>query len=294
MEELLLIGGSNVDYIGTPKEKLNRSTSNIGEINISFGGVMRNICENLARLGNKLIFMSAIGSDVYGKMLKRELEDLGVKIISPISNEATSSYLAINNHENNLDVAICESKIILEINKGFLAQYSSIIKEHQYIILDGNLEEEFIDALFLAYPDKKYIVDGITPQKVLRFQKHLKDIYLLKCNIYEAKALMNFDLSEKDLVNGLLVKGVKNVVLSHGSKDIYYGNNLNDIGRVKVNEIKDFVNTTGCGDALLSGIVNQIIKGKSLKEAIEFGTKLSEVTLFSKAATSIEVEKFRN
>ena len=51
---MLLFGGSNIDYIGTSDEKLIDGVSNIGSVSISFGGVMRNIAENLARLGNHI------------------------------------------------------------------------------------------------------------------------------------------------------------------------------------------------------------------------------------------------
>ena len=56
MEKVILIGGSNIDYIGTSKEELISNVSNVGTVSISFGGVMRNICENLLRLNNKITF----------------------------------------------------------------------------------------------------------------------------------------------------------------------------------------------------------------------------------------------
>ena len=78
---LLLIGGSNIDYIATSKDKLIKKVSNIGTVSISFGGVMRNIAENLARLGNKIDFLTAIGDDANGKAMKDDLESLGINVI---------------------------------------------------------------------------------------------------------------------------------------------------------------------------------------------------------------------
>ena len=72
---LLLIGGSNIDYIGISQNKLISNVSNIGTISISFGGVMRNICENLARLNNNITFITAIGKDTLGQELKKQLID---------------------------------------------------------------------------------------------------------------------------------------------------------------------------------------------------------------------------
>ena len=65
----------------------------------------------------------------------------------------------------------------------------------------------------------------------------------------------------------MLAKGIKSVVVSNRNNDIYYGLNSRDIGKVHVNEIKEFENTNGCGDALFSGLIDYLLEGKSLKEA---------------------------
>ena len=97
----LLIGGSNVDYIATSRDKLQKRVSNIGEVSISFGGVMRNIAENLARLGNKIDFITAIGEDANGKEMRNELIKLGINVITPKTDYPSGSYVAINdaNHD---------------------------------------------------------------------------------------------------------------------------------------------------------------------------------------------------
>jgi pseudouridine kinase len=46
-----IIGGINIDIEGAPFKKLKYQDSNPGKIRLSYGGVGRNIAENLARLG---------------------------------------------------------------------------------------------------------------------------------------------------------------------------------------------------------------------------------------------------
>ena len=116
---LLLIGGSNIDYIGISQNKLISNVSNIGTISISFGGVMRNICENLARLNNNITFITAIGKDTLGQELKKQLIDLKVKIYSPDTHLPSGSYLAINDNNHDLYSAICDNRIITQINTDF-------------------------------------------------------------------------------------------------------------------------------------------------------------------------------
>ena len=116
----LLIGGSNIDYIATSKDKLIKKVSNIGTVSISFGGVMRNIAENLARLGNKIDFLTAIGDDANGKAMRDDLESLGINVISPKSIYPSGSYVAINDSNHDMVEGICDNRIIKDINIDFI------------------------------------------------------------------------------------------------------------------------------------------------------------------------------
>lgn len=291
-KSLLIIGGSNIDYIATSKDKILSGVSNIGKVNISFGGVARNICENLARLGNKIDFITTIGNDLYGNNLYKQLKDLNVNVIFPKVNLNSSSYLAINDNNHDLALAVCDNEIINYLDKEFLGNYNNLILSHEYIILDANLNSETIDYIFNLYFHKKIIVDAISPTKILKFKKHLSNIYLLKCNKFEARALVNDESSNASLVKKLLEYGVKNVVISFGASDIYYGSK-DEIGIIKNELITDFINTTGCGDALTSGIIDHfIVLNQKLKDSIIFGNKLSKITLMSSSSTSKEIAKY--
>lgn len=290
----LLIGGSNVDYIATSRDKLQKRVSNIGEVSISFGGVMRNIAENLARLGNKIDFITAIGEDANGKEMRNELIKLGINVITPKTEYPSGSYVAINDVNHDMVDAICDNRIIRDLSTEFLKSQHDLIASHEYVIMDANISEEAINYLFNTYPSKKFIVEAISPSKVLKFKNYLDKLFLIKCNIHEARMLMGIDLMEKDLVSGLLARGVKNVVVSHGAHDVYFGENYRRVDLVKVNEVKEFENTTGCGDALTSGVIDYFLRGKKLKEAVAFGNELSRLTLMSKSATSKEIEKYRH
>lgn len=292
---LLLIGGSNIDFIAKSDNKIIKRTSNIGSVSITDGGVMRNIAENLARLGNEIDFITAIGNDPLGISLKNKLLNLGIKVYSPETTLSTGSYVAILDEKHDLMESVCDNKINDSITIEFLKSHEDLISSHEYIGLDTNLNQDIIDYLFKTFPNKKYIVDGISPIKVLKIKDYLNHIFLIKCNIKEARALMGIDLVEKDLVSGLLARGAQNVVVSHGSKDIYFGTNFRyKIDLVHVEEIKDIENTTGCGDALTSGVIDYYLSGKKLKDAVAFGYELSRVTLMSKGATSEEISKYAN
>ena len=62
-DPVIVIGGSGVDLIGRLHGKLRAGTSNPANIRTSFGGVARNVAENLSRLGQRVSLVTAVGDD---------------------------------------------------------------------------------------------------------------------------------------------------------------------------------------------------------------------------------------
>ena len=57
MSDIAIMGGIAADIEGRPDGMLIYADSNPGKIKISYGGVSRNITENLARLGADVSFV---------------------------------------------------------------------------------------------------------------------------------------------------------------------------------------------------------------------------------------------
>ena len=58
------IGGANMDIHCKSDRQLIMRDSNPGSLQTSLGGVCRNICENLARLGESVRLITVVGYDV--------------------------------------------------------------------------------------------------------------------------------------------------------------------------------------------------------------------------------------
>lgn len=292
MEKIVLIGGNTIDYIATSKNKLIKKTSNIGSLSISLGGLMRNICVNLANLGMKCYFFTCIGSDLYGKMMNDDLNKHNIDVLSPkIDNFNNASYICINDSNHDIEDAIIDNEIMKELTFDFLLDNKNVFDKSSYLVMDTNLDEEEIDNIFNEFKDKKIIVEAISRSKVNRIKAHLKDIYLLKCNIFEARTLLNDETSSGEiLLDKFISLGVRNLILSQGGDSILYLENFKK-GEVKIEKEESIVNTTGCGDALLAGIIYKIVNNYTFEEAIKFGREMAKLTLHSKAATSEKVKE---
>jgi len=265
MKDLLIIGGSNIDYTASSVNPLIPEDSNIGHLNISFGGVARNVVENLARLGDKITFITAIGNDAGGQKLRRDLRSLKVKVLAiEDKNCPTSSYLSINDNLGNMTVGVCDSRILDCRTTEDIAFFNDITSKHHNIVLDANLNQETIDYIFANYFSHLFYVEAVSASKVSRFRKHLKEIYLFKMNYLEAKTLMNEDKDIHTLANDILSAGV----------------NASRIEDLPVEKATHIVSECGAGDALFAGVLHEMIeKGKNLGASVKFGAMLSKATL---------------
>lgn len=290
MPDILVIGGSNIDFSSQSDKPLIRGDSNIGRRKISFGGVGRNVCENLAHLKNSVSFITAIGKDSRGQERKRNLERRGVKTYVPDLDYPSGSYNVILDSNGNRCVAICETSFLDHLKGEDLKPFDSLIQSHEYIVLEANRNKNVIDYLFKTYPDKKFLVETVSANKVSRFVPYLSSIYLFKSNVLESKYALNEEKDPFGLAKDLLDKGVKNVVISNGSRPITFGNK-DSIEERKVIPVKKIVSENGAGDALFSGILHALHQGKSLKEAVAFGSLVSERTLSYPGACNPDIGK---
>src|SRR5574344_1176995 len=158
--DILLIGGSNIDFLAKSFKTLIPSDSNPGELSISYGGVGRNIAENLALLNDRVTFITGIGNDTNGEGLVKQLEKRGVKVIFPKPTASSSSYIAICDETGDMQIAVCDSRAIDNLSAEFIKEHEDVIKDKEYVFFETNLAQKTIEKMIKAYPDKKWCVEA--------------------------------------------------------------------------------------------------------------------------------------
>lgn len=108
-----VIGASNVDISATSLSPLVSGDSNPGKVEISFGGVGRNIAENLCRLGQSVSLITAYGEDPFGQMLRAQAQELGLDVSLSLRDERMSSslYVCVNQPEGEMAVAVSDMEV---------------------------------------------------------------------------------------------------------------------------------------------------------------------------------------
>lgn len=295
-KNICVIGGCNIDFIAKSFEKINMKDSNPGTMQYSFGGVAKNISENLIRLGIKNKFITVFGDDAYSREIKNYLRDLNIDISSSkfLTNKTMSTYISILDENNDLFTAISSMEVIKEINIEFISKMIDIIKAYKYIIMDTNLSEDVLEYICKNCTNSKIIIDCVSRKKTLKVKKLLKYIYLIKPNIYEAQELSGLEVKkEKDLKNIIkyfLEQGVEKLFVSLGEKGLLFASK-DKKGFMKIKDKPDIVNTSGCGDATLSAIVYGELTGKDIIDMAKLGVTAGFITAQSNDTVSKEINE---
>ncbi len=283
MKKIIVIGGCNIDFIGKSDSELVTEDSNIGKVSVSFGGVARNIVENMARLGVDVTFVTAIGNDSLGKALKQELVDLNVKVLTPTNIDTNSGmYLAIHDDKGKMVLGLCDQEIIDYITISYLKEIDEIIESFDYLFIDTNLKKEIIDYLLIKYCDKVIFTDVISTIKAKKILSNINMISYLKCNEIEAKSMFGDDY----------FKGFKDntLIVTRGKNDILY-NEGSIVKSFKVDKVNEIINETGSGDAFFGAFIYGILNGYSIEKAIALGQKNASLTLKVKEAVNKNLTK---
>lgn len=279
------IGGANIDLQGFSAAPVHVRDSNPGRLEISPGGVGRNIAENLARMGLPVKMIMVTGNDPFGSMIRKSCLDAGMDISESeiISGCRSSAYLSITDFDGDMYVAVSDMHIIKQMGIEFVQRHTGTIQQASVIITEPNLSSESLGYLSETYHQIPIFVDVISTTYARTAKDFMKNFYLIKGNQYEAEVLADMPInSEKDLckaVDKILNSGVFAVVVSMGKNGVYYKNQsgLSGFSR-SVREVK-VINATGAGDAMTAGLVYSFLKKYDLSHTLNFSTAASIMAL---------------
>ncbi|GAB6189817.1 PfkB family carbohydrate kinase [Marinitoga arctica] len=286
---VLVIGGSNIDITGFPKDKLKSNDSNPGYVNLSLGGVGRNIAENLVRLNLNVKLITSIGNDIYGEKILEHSKEIGIDIgNSLISSEyPTSTYLAVLNSNGDMEVAISHMDVCDKLDSSFLKSRKGIIQNSELIVLDTNIPRDGILYVLENY-NKPIFLDTVSTAKTEKIKDLVGKFHTIKPNKLEAEILTGITINNiddaKKACDILISKGVKQVFLTMGESGIVCANNQ-EIITLKAPKIK-IKNATGAGDAFTAALIYSYLNNFDLCKTASFSMVASIITLKSKNTIS--------
>ena len=289
MAEIIIVGGINIDIEGSPYAALRPADSNPGKVGISYGGVGRNIVENIARLGGDVGMVSLTGVDAMGMDAKRYLEDLGVDTtyIEQLHGESTGMYLSILNDKNDMELAICNMDIFEKMTPDFLEDRLEYLSGAQIVGVDCNLDEEALEYITTNL-DVPLFLEPVSASKAERVKGLIGRFHTIKPNLIEAEMLsgikIDSDASLQKAGQWFFDQGVKRVFISLGERGAYYKDESSE-GLVAPKLVK-LVSATGAGDAFSAAILYGHVHGMPAKAIAEMGMACSSIAVETKTAVN--------
>lgn len=281
-----VIGGSNIDIQGVPNENIVMFDSNPGKVDISLGGVARNISENLSKLNISTKLISAIGTDLYGEKILSEgkLSGIDMDDCYIVDNHPTSIYLSILNESKDMQLALSYMDILEKVNVEYIQSKSHIIRDSLALVIDTNLSYEVIEYIVNNFNHIPIFLDTVSTKKSLKIKDIIGKFHTIKPNKHEAEILSGIKINTReDLIrcaDYFLNKGVKNVFITLGSDGVFCANKSENI-HIDGSNIA-VVSATGAGDAFSAALVYSYIHNFNLKSTVQFCAAASLVALSHK------------
>ena len=284
---VLCIGAAGLDIVGRLRGELVANTSSPAHIRTTFGGVARNVAENLARLGQEAILLSVVGDDQAGDQLLQNASQAGVTVdyVMRCSDKSTGSYLAIINAAGELQYALDDMRVMTELTPVYLHKYIDLIRQSSVIFIDTNLPKETIRTIFSLsrQTNKPVCADPTSRSLAMRLKPYLSRLSIITPNIDEAGILCDRMISINDqnevlfAAKCLVSDGVDLVIITLGQYGLCYATSETS-GSIPAIRTK-IVDPTGAGDALTAAVLFALLNDIPLDDAVRLGVSAASLTL---------------
>lgn len=269
------------------------------EITVSIGGHPANLSANLVKLGvppSEICVIGAVGKDVFGDFIVRELGERGlVTVIQRVEEKGTTKdvILVVKGEDRRFHVDIGASLMLdPELVKEKIAEYRPLIA---YLAagLNGRFDDVLIDVVREAKRfGSKVFLDLARPYgRDWNFiLPALKEADMFHCNDAELRYITGIG-STVDAARWLTREGLELLLVTMGSRGAYAFTS-----RIVVKEKAfkvDAVDPTGAGDAFSAGIISWLtsrygeeLRGVSLDGLS--GDELKEMLLYGQAVAAVK------
>jgi pseudouridine kinase len=290
---IVCIGAANLDRKLRTHGKLALGTSNPASQSESFGGVARNVAENLARLGAAVSLITAVGNDAAGGALLAHADSLGIDTrgVLRLADAATGTYTAVLDQDGEMAVALADMALYDRITPEAMATRQPQRTNAALIVADLNLTKATLDRLTLdAQRDGvPLVLVAVSEPKMDRLPAKLPGTRLLIVNQGELAARVGRALATEDDIAAacreVQADGARDLIVTRGAGGVLY---TTADGMAQLDApAADIVDVTGAGDAFAAAVCWSLQQnGDDLQLACRCGLRLSALTLASPQTVS--------
>ena len=285
---VVCMGAANLDRKLRSLAPLALHTSNPASQAESFGGVARNIAENLARLGTPVALLTAVGSDSSGAALLAHAESAGIDTHGALrlDDAASGTYTAVLDANGDMVVALADMALYDRLTPSFVAAREAQLAAGTLVVADLNLPLDTVDAL-LAQARRSgvaLVLVAVSEPKMARLPQALAGVRLLIMNGGELAARVGRTLDDEAALETAMrevqAQGARDVVVTRGAAGVLLTLPDGAIARLDAPQA-EVVDVTGAGDAFAAAVCWSLVQDAhdDLLLACRRGLHLSKLTV---------------
>lgn len=281
---VVVVGAVYVDVKGFPEDVYLPTGRNAGKIEIVHGGVGRNVAEDIANVELRPTFVSLVDESAEGREVISQLQrhKVNTDYMQSVPN-GMGMWLAVFDESGDLAGSISKRPDLSAMLRMLEEKGDEIFKNADSVVVEVDIDKEIVKTV-LHYA-KKYNKPafGVVANMSIASQRRdlLQGLECFVCNEQEAGILFVDDFSDiepeilaEKLCRCVVSANIPSVVVTLGSRGAVYANLAGDCGFYPAQKVK-VRDTTGAGDAFCAGVAMGLTYGKSIREAVEIGTRLA-------------------
>ncbi|MBW8848503.1 MAG: carbohydrate kinase family protein [Burkholderiales bacterium] len=276
---IVCIGGLNIDRKLRLLARALPGSSNPCEGHETPGGVVRNVAENLSRLGLPVALIAAVGDDAGGRMLLEQAALVGIdtRAVIRLRRHASDSYTAVLAPDGSLELGLAAMPLVESLNPWALEASRALRAGAALVVADGNLPT---DAWPLLLGEARasgvpLVCVAVSEAKMERLPPDLQGLHLLILNVGE---LGTVAADPNDAFAMLHARGVARVLVSKGAEGLLLSEPEHAPRHWPAPAV-DVVDVTGAGDALSAGVCAALLRDGDFDAAARLGLDLAALTL---------------
>jgi sugar/nucleoside kinase (ribokinase family) len=298
MISCVCIGAAHIDQKMSSIESMILKTSNPVSTHYSYGGVARNVCENLVRQGVSTAMISRLGNDADALAVVNHLENLGVKVegISVSESLPTAKYTSLLDVSGDMVVACADMNIYNEITPDVIYEPLEKYRDVPFWVVDMNVPLETVESIVEVATYQTLWLLSVSIPKICIYREKwslLGKFDGLSLNKEELAALVDGTCDTVDEIadacSTLHEKGLKKLLVTMGKGGVIFSEGTT-VCHHPIEKECEVVETTGAGDAFIAGVLCGQIKGHSLSMSVSMGMDLARHALRSHESVAILTE----
>ena len=281
---MVVIGTVFVDIKGFPDDLYIPEGRNAGRVEIVHGGVGRNVAEDIANVELRPRFVGMVDDTAEGAEVLRKLKNHKVNTdYVAVTQDGMGMWLAVFNNGGDIAGSISKRPTSDAMLRMLEEKGDEIFADADSIVIEIDLDKELIKTVF-RYAEKYHKkVYAVVANLSIASQRRdfLQSIDCFVCNEQEAGILFVCDFSGltpeelcEELSRRVVSARIPSMVVTMGSRGAVYADMNGDKGVYPARKVK-VRDTTGAGDAFCAGVAIGLTYGKTMREAVEIGTRLA-------------------